>query len=265
MSIDLARLARLDGKAALITGASRGIGLAIAEALVTAGAAVCLNARKAEPLNAALERLAGHGRAIGVAGSAADEGIAQAAVGRCLDAFGRLDILVNCAATNPQYGPLAEADPTAAAKVWEVNLEGPLRCSRLAWGAWMVDHGGTILNLASLGGLQVTPMIGAYNVSKAALIHLTRQLAIELAPTVRVNAIAPAVVKTDFAKVFWEHGDEALAAQYPLRRLGTPEDVAAAALFLVSDAASWITGQVLILDGGVSLSPRGILEQVDAG
>jgi NAD(P)-dependent dehydrogenase (short-subunit alcohol dehydrogenase family) len=265
MSVDLTRLTRLDGKAALVTGASRGIGLAIAETLLAAGAAVCLNARKPEPLKAALQRLETQGRVAGVAGSAADEDTARSAVSRCLDDVGRLDILVNCAATNPQHGPLAEADPGAVAKVWQVNQEGPLRCTRLAWTAWMADHGGTILNLASLGGLQVTPMIGAYNVSKAALLHLTRQLALELAPKVRVNAIAPAVVKTDFAKIFWENGDEALASQYPLERLGTPEDVAAAALFLVSDAASWITGQVLILDGGVSLSPRGILDPVGGG
>lgn len=259
MTVDLARLVRLDGRAALVTGASRGIGLAIAEALVTAGAAVCLNARRPEPLKAALECLESQGRVAGVAGSAADEGTVRTAVDRCVHDFGRLDILVNCAATNPQHGPLVQADPAAVAKVWQVNQEGPLRCARVAWDAWMADHGGTILNLASLGGFQVTPMIGAYNVSKAALVHLTRQLAIELAPNVRVNALAPAVVKTDFARVFWENGEEELASQYPLRRLGTPEDVAAAALFLVSDAASWITGQVLILDGGVSLAPRGVL------
>ena len=263
MTFDLNDSIRLDGRAALVTGASRGIGLAIVEGLLNAGAAVCLNARKPEPLATAVEQVKCLGPAVGFAGSAADDDVIDGAVTRCLDEFGRLDILVNGAATNPQHGPLAEADRAAVAKVWRVNQEGPLLCAQAAWRAWMAEHGGTILNIASLGGLQVTPMIGAYNVSKAALVHLTRQLALELAPSVRVNALAPAVVKTTFAKVFWENGEEQLAAEYPLRRLGTPEDVAAAAVFLVSDAASWITGQVLILDGGVSIAPKGILSSTD--
>jgi NAD(P)-dependent dehydrogenase (short-subunit alcohol dehydrogenase family) len=248
----------LRGKVALITGASRGIGRSIAELYAAAGAAVCMTARKTEELDRAVAAVQKQGGvALAYVGSAAVPAHIDESVERCVSELGSLDILVNCAATNPQYGPLVEADPESVAKVWQVNQEGPLRHVQAAWRAWMASHGGVVLNVASLGGICPTPMIGSYTISKAALIHMTRQLALELAPTVRVNAVAPAVVKTRFARVFWEDHEEELAGQYPMARLGTPEDVAGAALFLVSDAASWITGQVLILDGGASTVPVG--------
>lgn len=248
----------LRNKVALITGASRGIGRSIAELYADAGAAVCMTARKPEELDVAVAAVRETGGvALAYVGSAAVPADIEESVELCVRELGGLDILVNCAATNPQYGPLVEADPESVAKVWQVNQEGPLRCIQAAWRAWMATHGGVVLNVASLGGIRPTPMIGSYTVSKAALVHLTRQLALELAPTVRVNAVAPAVVKTRFARVFWEDNEQEMASKYPLQRLGTPEDVAAAALFLVSDAASWITGQVLILDGGASIVPVG--------
>ncbi len=253
--IDPATAFRLDGKVALITGGSRGIGLAIGEAFVAAGAAVVLNARRQEELDEAVAKLRSHGgRASAVASSVDEDGAPERAAAHCVDEHGSLDILVNNAGTNPQYGPLAEADMKAVRKVWAVNQEAPLRFVQAAWDAWMRDHGGVVLNMASLGGVRVEPKLGAYNVSKAALSHLTRQLAIEMAPTVRVNALAPGVVKTKLSEALWVTGEDAVAARHPMARLAEPDDVAAAALFFASDASSWITGRTLVIDGGLSLT-----------
>jgi NAD(P)-dependent dehydrogenase (short-subunit alcohol dehydrogenase family) len=157
------------------------------------------------------------------------------------------------AATNPAFGPTIEVESRAVRKILEVNLEGPLHLAQAAWRAWMREHGGVVLTIASIGGLRPTPLIGTYNVSKAALVHLTRQLALELAPGVRVNAIAPGLVRTEFARALWEPDEDGVAQRFPLRRIGTGDDVAALALFLASDAASWITGEVYKLDGGQAL------------
>jgi len=146
------------------------------------------------------------------------------------------------------------ADIGAVAKTWQTNQEGPLRCIQAAWKATMADKGGVILNVASVGGIKPTPGIGVYNISKAALIHMTRQLAIELAPTVRVNALAPGIIKTSFSRALYEHDEAGVAARQPMARLGTPDDVAAAALFLLSDASSWMTGEVITVDGGGALT-----------
>lgn len=240
-----------EGRTALVTGASRGIGLAIAELLTARGARVCITGRKQDQLDEAVARL-GDDRALGVRGAADDPDHQAAAVAAAVDRFGSLDILVNNAAVNPQYGPLVEADLGAVRKVMEVNVVGVLAWVQQAWKAWLAEHGGAILNVASLGGLRPGRGIGAYNASKAALIALTRQLAQELAPGVRVNAIAPAVVKTHFARVLYEGKEAAVAAEYPLGRLGVPQDAAAAAAFLLGDEASWITGEVVVLDGGIS-------------
>src|SRR5262249_35678453 len=154
------------------------------------------------------------------------------------------------AATNPQFGPLIDADMALVAKVWDVNIAGPLRFAQAAWRAGMQARGGVMLNVVSVGGVRNGPVIGAYNVSKAALTHLTRQLAQELAPGVRVNAVAPGLVKTDMARALWEPNEAAAAKGHALGRLGVPDDIAGAALFLCSDASSWLTGECLVVDGG---------------
>jgi NAD(P)-dependent dehydrogenase (short-subunit alcohol dehydrogenase family) len=244
------------GKAALVTGASRGIGLGIARELLRAGARVCITARKQDELDAALGELEAGDRAFAVAGASDDAAHRRAAVAAVVERFGTLDLLVNNAATNPQYGPLVEADLAAVTKIFGVNVVAPLGWVQEAWAAGMRESGGAILNIASVGGIRAGAPIGAYNASKAALIHLTRQLAVELGPKVRVNAIAPAVVKTKFARALYEGREEAVAAGYPLKRLGTPEDTAGLARFLLSDEASWITGETVVIDGGVSLGGR---------
>ncbi|MDQ1671540.1 MAG: hypothetical protein QOC98_102, partial [Frankiaceae bacterium] len=168
-----------------------------------------------------------------------------------------LDHLVNNAAVNPQYGPLMEADLSAIRKVFDVNVTAVLAWTQLAWQGWLGEHGGSVLNVASVGGIRAGSPIGAYNASKAALIHLTRQLGVELGPRVRVNAVAPAVVKTKFARALYEDREDEVAAAYPLKRLGVPEDIGKAGAFLLSDAASWITGETLVVDGGVTLGGGG--------
>jgi len=243
---------RLDGKVALVTGASKGIGKAIAGGLAASGASVMLSSRKAELLEKAAADLPGT-----VAWHAANAGDSDAAA-RCVEAtmarFGAIDILVNNAATNPYYGPLMGISEAQAAKTTQVNQWGLVLWSQLVWKAWMREHGGSILNVASVGGLTVERAIPYYNGTKAAVIHLTRHLAAELGPGVRVNAIAPGLVKTDFARALWEsHGDE-LAASLPLQRLGEPSDMAGAAVFLVSEAAAWITGVTLPVDGGLLIT-----------
>jgi NAD(P)-dependent dehydrogenase (short-subunit alcohol dehydrogenase family) len=246
---------RLDGKVALVTGGTRGIGRAIAEAYVAAGAGVCVLARKADELAETQAALAAQGgKVVTVAGSAGDPDAIQACVEQCTADLGRLDILVNNAGTNPTFGPLIDVEPRAVRKILEVNLEGPLLLAQAAWQAWMREHGGVIINVASLGGVRPSQGIGMYNTSKAALIHLTRQLASELGPAVRVNALAPGLVKTDFARALFEHDEEGVAARFPLKRLGVPDDIAGAALFLASEASSWLTGETLLVDGGASVA-----------
>jgi NAD(P)-dependent dehydrogenase (short-subunit alcohol dehydrogenase family) len=255
VSFDLAKDFRLDGKAALVTGGTRGIGRAIAEAYVAAGASVCVLARKPDELSEtqeALTALGGH--ATTYAGSAGDPEAIAGAVEHCLSDLGGVDILVNNAATNPSFGPLIDIEPRVMRKILEVNIEGPVLLAQAAWRAWMRDHGGVIINVASVGGLRPSIGIGMYNTSKAALIHLTRQLAGELGPSVRVNALAPGLVKTHFARALYEHDEEGLARGFPMKRLGVPDDIAGAALFLASDASAWLTGDVLVVDGGMTVS-----------
>ncbi len=246
-----------DGRVALVTGGTRGIGLGIAQELVSRGARVVVTARKPDELAAAVEQLGGPDRALAVRGSADDEAHQADAVAQAVERFGSLDLLVNNAAVNPQYGPLVDADLSAVRKVFEVNCTAVLGWTQQAWRQSMdpavSERGGSILNVASVGGIRAGSPIGAYNASKAALIHLTRQLGVELGPSVRVNAIAPAVVKTRFASALYEGREDEVAQAYPLKRLGVPEDTAKAAAFLLSDDASWITGETLVVDGGVTL------------
>jgi 3-oxoacyl-[acyl-carrier protein] reductase len=243
------------GKTALVTGATRGIGLGIAAEIVARGGSVCITARKPDELDEAVATLDpdGTGRAISSRGSADDAEHQQATVDLVMEKFGRLDFLVNNAAVNPQFGPLMDADLGAVRKIFEVNVIATLAWAQIAWRAWLQEHGGALLNVASVGGLRAGSPIGAYNASKAALIHLTRQLSVEMAPNVRVNAIAPAVVKTKFASALYEGREAEVSAFYPLKRLGTPEDTAKLSAFLLSDDASWITGETVTIDGGITV------------
>ncbi|MFC0597365.1 SDR family oxidoreductase [Streptomyces palmae] len=241
------------GKVALITGASRGIGYGVAEALVARGDRVCITGRNEEALQQAVQRL-GADRAIGVAGKAHDEEHQAVAVQRTMEAFGRVDFLVNNAGTNPVFGPLAELDLAVARKVFETNVVSALGFAQRTWAAWQKENGGAIVNISSIAGLAPSPFIGAYGVSKAAMINLTEQLAHEFAPLVRVNAIAPGVVKTKFAQALYENREAEAAAPYPLGRLGVPEDIGGVAAFLTSEQSAWMTGQTVVVDGGLMLN-----------
>ncbi|WP_205473973.1 SDR family oxidoreductase [Nocardioides sp. SYSU D00038] len=244
----------LDGKVAIVTGASRGIGLGIAERLVAEGARVVVTARKPEQLAEAVERLGGADHALGIAGNAGDADHRAETVARTIETFGSLDLLVNNTGINPVFGPLVELDLDAARKVTEVNVVAALAWVQEAWRAWMQEHGGAVVNVSSLSGVRPAPMISWYGATKAMLLSLTESLAVEMGPTVRVNAVAPAIVKTRFAQALYEGHEEETAARYPVKRLGVPEDVASAVAWLLSDEASWVTGQNIVLDGGVSLT-----------
>jgi NAD(P)-dependent dehydrogenase (short-subunit alcohol dehydrogenase family) len=163
-------------------------------------------------------------------------------------------MLVNNAGTNKHFGPLLDADLSAVRKTFDVNVHAALSWTQLTWRAFQRENGGAILNVASVGGLVPGSLIGVYNCSKAALIHLTRHLAEEMGPGTRVNAIAPAVIKTQFARAMYERDEAAAAARYPLKRLGLPQDAARLGVFLLSDDAAWITGQTMILDGGLMVA-----------
>src|SRR6201990_1180485 len=245
MSVDLT------GRTAIVTGASRGIGLAIARQLADAGANVVITSRKQESADAAAAQIGE--KALGVGAHAVEEDAAKRCVDLTVDHFGGVDILVNNAETNPAYGPLIDQDHARFTKIFEVNLWAPLLWTSLVVKAWMGEHGGAIVNTASIGGLHQSPAMGLYNATKAALIHVTKQLALELSPGIRANAIAPGVVRTKLAEALWKDYEDPLGSQIALGRIGEPSDVANAVAFLVSDAASWITGETMVIDGGLLL------------
>jgi 3-oxoacyl-[acyl-carrier protein] reductase len=242
---------RFEGRVALITGASRGIGLAIAERIVAEGGSVVMTARKQEPLDAAVASLGPN--AVGVAGKADDAEHRAAVYALIAERFGKLDHLVNNAGINPAYGPLADVGVDVMRKTLEVNVIATLEWARDAVSSDLLGDGGSIVNISSISGVAAAPGIGFYGISKGALITLTLQLAAELAPRIRVNAVAPAVIKTDFAKALYEGHEVEAAAGYPLKRLGEPADVAGPVAFLLSDDAAWITGQTIVIDGGASM------------
>lgn len=243
----------LKDRVAIVTGASRGIGFGVAQTLVDTGAKVVITARKPDPLAEAVERLGGDSVALGVPGKADDADHRDEVVRRTLETFGRIDFLVNNTGINPVYGSILDVETEAAAKIFNVNVLAPLAWTRKVRDAWMGEHGGAIVNVSSIAGLRTSPNIGMYGVSKAALLRLTTELAQELAPAIRVNAVAPAVVKTAFATALYADREEEVAAGYPMKRLGVPSDVAGAVTFLLSDQSAWMTGQTLVVDGGVTL------------
>jgi NAD(P)-dependent dehydrogenase (short-subunit alcohol dehydrogenase family) len=185
-----------------------------------------------------------------VAGDAASAQHAQAGVKHALERCGRLDFLINNAGGPLEIGPMLDLPTGNLDSTWELNLRGPYLWIRAAWHGWMREHGGVVLNVASLGGISLQPGMGAYSISKAALLHMTRILAAELAPRVRVNAIAPGVVRTDATAAFIEASGPSTPMRLPLQRFGDPADIAAACRFLVSERSSWITGETLVIDGG---------------
>ena len=249
---------RFAGRTAIVTGASRGIGLAIAQRLVDDGARVVITARKPDPLAEAVEQLGGSDHALGVAGHADDPEHQHEVVQKAIETFGGADLLVNNTGINPVYGPLIDVDLGAARKIFEVNCLAALSWVQQAYRAWMREHGGAVVNVSSIAGIGTAPGIGFYGASKAMLNHITQELAVELGPDVRVNAVAPGIVKTRFATALYEGKEAEVTANYPLKRLGVPDDVGSAVSFLLSDDAGWMTGQVVVIDGGVTLTGGGL-------
>ena len=248
----------VEGKVALVTGGSRGIGEAIAKALGQSGARVAIASRKIEGVTEAAERL----RALGVTvepfachtGKADD---VEALVSNVVAKLGKIDVLVNNAATNPYFGPMMGADEKAFDKTFEVNAKGYFLCAR-AVARHLVDRGapGSIIQIASINGLEAAPLQGIYGMTKAAVISMTKTLAVELAPSkIRVNAIAPGLVETRFASAIISNKDIAdlVIAKTPLARFAQPDEIAGAALYLASDAASFVTGHPLVADGGLTI------------
>ncbi|MBS1265492.1 MAG: 3-oxoacyl-[acyl-carrier-protein] reductase FabG [Acidimicrobiaceae bacterium] len=244
---------RVDGRVAVVTGGSRGIGRSIAGTLAAAGAKVMITSRKADACEAAVAELSEEtgGDLAYVAGNVGLSEDAERVVEATLSTFGAVDILVNNAATNPYAGPVIDADIPRWEKTFQVNVTAPLVWTQLCWNSWMKEHGGEVINISSVGAFATSPILGTYDITKLALVQLTRQLAAEMSPGVRVNAVCPGLIRTDFARALWDEGrGDQVAQAYPLKRLGEPEDIANAALYLASEASGWMTGQALVVDGG---------------
>lgn len=247
----------LTDKVAIVTGASRGIGESTADILARHGAQVVLVSRKPEPLQAAADRIIdGGGKAVAMPAHVGKPDQISSLVGEVLERFGRVDMLVNNAATNPHFGPMLSCDAGALAKTLEVNFVGYFEMCRAAAEAMSKGDGGSIINVASIQGLDAAPTQGVYGASKAAVVSMTKTLAQELGHRgIRVNAVAPGLVRTRFAQVLVENEQLArsVTANTPLGRIGEPEDVARVVLFLASDLGRWMTGQTVVCDGGLTL------------
>lgn len=254
----VADLFGLDGKVAVITGSSKGIGLAIAEAMASAGARVVISSRKAEACEAVAAAIcADGGEALAIPCNVSRVDELRALVDRTLDAWGRIDVLVCNAAVNPYFGPMAEVDETAYDKIMDTNVKNNLWLCNMVIPQMARRQDGAVIIVSSIGGLKGHARLGIYGLSKAADMQLARNLAVEWgASNVRVNCLAPGIVKTDMARTLWEDPkthDRAVAS-YPLGRLGEPADIAGAAVFLASRAGAWMTGQTLVIDGGMTIA-----------
>lgn len=247
-------LFNLSGKVSLVTGASRGIGLAIAETFSKANAKVVLSSRNQEDLDKAAQKInAAGGDALPVAAHAGDPEAVNALVKKTMDTFGGIDILVNNAGTNPHFGPILTADESHWDKILDVNLKGYFRMIKACVSSMRERGGGKIINMASVSGLRASPGIGIYGVSKAGVLMLTKTLAVELAKDhIQVNAIAPGLIKTRFSRALWENPEvrKSVLGDIPQGRVGLPEEVAGMALYLASEASSFTTGGVFVVDGG---------------
>ncbi|MBW1710218.1 MAG: SDR family oxidoreductase [Deltaproteobacteria bacterium] len=258
MSQDINSMFSLEGKTALVAGASRGIGEEIARIFSLAGAKLVVSSRRPEGIQESAERIksATGGEVLAVASNISSADDRKKLVDETLKWAGRIDILVNNAGTNPAWGPLEDVAESAWDKIFEVNLKGPFLLSQLVFHGWMKDHGGSILNTASVGGFSTSTGTNVYNVTKAALIHLTKAMASEWGKNgIRVNALAPGLIKTKLSQALWDRpGSDEAAASWPVSRLGIVEDLAGISLLLVSEAGSFITGQTHIVDGGSIVS-----------
>ncbi len=249
----------LAGKVAVITGSSKGIGKAIAERMAEHGAKVVISSRKQVPCDdvaAALNAKYGEGTAIAVAANISSKEQLKHLVDATNDKFGKVDVLVCNAASNPYYGPMAGIEDEQFRKIMDNNILSNHWLINFVAPQMIARKDGAIIIVSSIGGLRGTPVIGAYGISKAADMQLARNLAHEFGPhNVRVNCIAPGLIKTDFAKALWEDAEmlKKRTATTPLRRIGEPDEIAGAAVFLASQAGTFITGQSLVIDGGVTI------------
>lgn len=257
MTMNVQKLFGLDGKVAIVTGSTKGIGKAIAEAFAGAGAKVVVSSRKEDKCSEVAAEIAkSGGEALAVPCNISEKDQLQTLVDKTVKEWGRIDILVCNAAVNPFYGPMAEVPESAYDKIMDTNVKSNLMLCNMVLPQMAGRKDGVVIIVSSIGGLKGHDKLGIYGLSKAADMQLARNLAVEWGPhNIRANCIAPGLVKTDFARALWEDPEatKRAVATYPIGRLGEPEDIAGAAVFLASKAGSWMTGQTLVVDGGTTI------------